>query len=173
MYPPLWKMSATCYWWAGMHCHTQPFVWFEGHFSLQFSVFCFFFFCCCCCFCCCFCFGVFYFIQSLFLHSRFSLSLSTFWLFPSPYLLPSTLFRMMFPLYHTSPLPVTSVLLRVRCILCGWVQTQECKKMSYRWRQVQDRMRPVIGWEGRMGRRKVLKRGDWGEKEPREHGGWC
>jgi len=54
----------------------------------------------------------------------------------------------------------------------------ECRMMSSRrWRQVQDRMKPVIGWEGRMDRRKVLER--WRrlerrrEKQPREHGGRC
>jgi len=40
--------------------------------------------------------------------------------------------------------------------------------MSYSWRQVQDRIRPVIGWEGRMGKvwgkRRRLERKETGEE---------
>jgi len=44
-------------------------------------------------------------------------------------------------------------------------------------RQVQDRTRPVIGQEGRMGGRKVLEKRrrleQRGEEQPREYGGRC
>jgi len=60
---------------------------------------------------------------------------------------------------------------------------RQCR-ISYRWGQVKDRMRPVTGWEGRMGRTKVWgkrRRLEWNRQETgedrerplrREHGGW-
>jgi len=50
---------------------------------------------------------------------------------------------------------------------CNTLPTSSCGMMS-QVRQVQDRMRPVIGREGRMGGRKVEGRGGDGKRERTE-----
>jgi len=65
-------------------------------------------------------------------------------------------------------LKVPSILLDKLDTRCGTMVT--CRMTSYRGRQVQDRMRPVIGQEAMMGGREVCGKGRRLELQERERG---